>query len=198
MGDLDFYNGQVRVERALTWDDKRQAAGEVRYHFGTPKTEGSIRNVDLPPDLLEDLRCYVAGLPLPDQTPESLLFATGGKTPLDPKNVVDRYFNPTLRRAGLRLRDTYASLQLESGANIKYFSEQVDHSSVQITLDRYAHLLKSSHPAQAAKLSALVFDNHPTAPQKAAAHATVLLPHREKTPQNTTEHDGTPYLKEVA
>jgi integrase len=202
VGDLDFHNGQARIERGLTWDDKRHAAGEVRYHFDTPKTDGSIRNVDLPPDLLEDLRRYVAGLP--DQEPDRLLFSTGVGTPLDPKNVVDRVFNPALRRAGLRhipwhaLRHTYASLQLESGANIKYVSEQMGHADVSITLNRYMHLLKSSHPAQAAKLSALVFGPTPAAPQRRAVPATVLLPEREKTHPNTTEHDGTPHVKEVS
>jgi hypothetical protein len=100
----------------------------------------------------------------PDQEPDRLLFPSAAGTPLDPKNVVDRVFKKALNRAGLRslrwhdLRHTYASLQLESGANIKYLSMQMGHASVQITLDRYSHLLQDRHPAQAAKLSSLVFD----------------------------------------
>jgi len=162
IGDLDFHSGQVRVRRGLVWYQKRHAPDELRWAITTPKTKNAVRNVDLPPDLLEDLRRYAAGLP--DQDPERLLFPSATGTPLDPKNVVDRYFRTALTRAGLRaslrwhdMRHTYASLQLASGANIKYVSLQMGHASVQITLDRYSHLMQDSHPAQAARLSDLVF-----------------------------------------
>ncbi len=163
VGDLDLHAGQVHVCRTLSWDWKRHAQGAVRWRITSPKTKAGTRNVDLPPDLLEDLRRYVAGLP--DQDPDRLLFATSAGTPLDPKNVVDRVFNRALTRAEMRhlrwhdLRHTYASLQLAAGANIKYLSQQMGHASVQITLDRYSHLLQDSHPAQAVKLSALVFES---------------------------------------
>ena len=185
VGDLDFHAGQVRVRRGLFWEWKRHAAGKPRWHITSPKTKHSIRNVDLPPDLLEDLRGYSAGLP--DKDPDHLLFATSNGTPLDPKNIVDRVFRKALERAELRrirwydLRHTYASLQLAAGANIKYLSQQMGHASVQITLDRYSHLLKDSHPAQAARLSSLVFEG-PTS-------ANVLLMEDARTPQNTVK-DG--------
>lgn len=184
IGDLDFHAGQVRVRRTLSWDWKRHAAGESRCRITSPKTKSAIRNVDLPPDLLEDLRGYVAGLP--DKDSDRLLFSTSTGTPLDPKNVVDRVFRKALERAELRrirwydLRHTYASLQLAAGANIKYLSTQMGHASVQITLDRYSHLLRDSHPAQAARLSALVFE---------APRANVVLKEYPRTPQNTVK-DG--------
>jgi len=62
-----------------------------------------------------------------------------------------------------------------AGANIKYLSQQMGHASVQITLDRYSHLLRDSHPAQAAKLDSLVFDQGvKTEPDS----ATILQPSR--------------------
>jgi integrase len=185
VGDLDFHAGQVRVRRILSWDWKRHAAGASRCRITSPKTKSAIRDVDLPPDLLEDLHRYVAGLP--DQDPDRLLFATRAGTPLDPKNVVDRVFRVALTRAKLPrirwhdLRHTYASLQLAAGANIKYLSQQMGHASVQITLDRYSHLLKDSHPAQAARLSRLVFEG--------AMRANVVLTKDARTPENTVK-DG--------
>jgi len=127
LGDLDFHSGQVRVRRTLTWYQKRHAKGEIRYVFASPKTKNAVRNVDLPPDMLEDLRRYVAGFP--DQDPDRLLFPSAVGTPLDPKNVGDRVFKKALTRAKFRalrwhdLRHTYASLQLASGANIKQVRE---------------------------------------------------------------------------
>jgi integrase len=177
VGDLDFHNGQVRVRRTLTWYQKRSAPKEIRWVLASPKTKTSVRNVDLPADLLEDLFRCVAGLP--DQEPDRLLFPSAAGTPLDRKNVVDRVFKKALTRAGLRslrwhdLRHPYASLQLAAGANIKYLSIQMGHASVQITLDRYSHLLQDSHPAQAAKLPGLVFDQGATT---GADSVTVLQP----------------------
>ena len=127
LGDLDFHSGQVRVRRTLTWYQKRHAKGEIRYVFASPKTKNAVRNVDLSPDMLEDLRRYVAGFP--DQDPDRLLFPSAVGTPLDPKNVGDRVFKKALTRAKFRalrwhdLRHTYASLQLASGANIKQVRE---------------------------------------------------------------------------
>ncbi len=193
IGDLDFTQGQVRVSRGVTWLWKKHTNGAPRYHFSAPKSKSGVRNVDLPPDLLEDLHRYVAGLP--NQDPDRLLFATSTGTPLDPKNVVDRVFRVALSRAKLPrirwhdLRHTYASLQLAAGANIKYLSQQMGHASVQITLDRYSHLLQDSHPAQAAKLSALVFDS---------PRANALLTDRAGTRRNTTEQQGRKTLKDVA
>ncbi len=51
------------------------------------------------------------------------------------------------------------------------------HASVQITLDRYSNLMKDSHPAQAARLSSLVFDTAPSA---------------NGAPADTPKHRGTP------
>lgn len=62
IGDVDFFHGQIRVRRSLSWLWKKPEGG-VRYEFTSPKTMGSIRKVDLAPDLLEDLRRYIAGLP---------------------------------------------------------------------------------------------------------------------------------------
>jgi integrase len=39
------------------------------------------------------------------------------------------------------LRHTFASLLLQSGAPIVYVKEQLDHSSIQITVDIYGHLV---------------------------------------------------------
>lgn len=62
--------------------------------------------------------------------------------------------NPALRKAGLRplrwhdLRHTFASLLIAGGANITFVSRQLGHSSSQITLGVYAHLLDRKEQAQ--------------------------------------------------
>ncbi len=82
---------------------------------------------------------------------------------MDATNMIKRIWYPTLRRAGLPrnrfhlLRHTNASLRIEAGQNIKYLSVQLGHSSIQITLDIYGHLLKPSYSEEAEKLRITLF-----------------------------------------
>ena len=73
------------------------------------------------------------------------MFATGEDTPIDAQNIVNRYFKPMLRRAGLPnirwhdLRRTCATLSLSHGAHPKLVQHLLGHASIQLTLDRYSH-----------------------------------------------------------
>jgi hypothetical protein len=56
-------------------------------------------------------------------------------------------FLPVLAKAGIRkirlhdLRHTFGSLLLQNGASIVYVKEQMGHSSIQVTVDTYGHLI---------------------------------------------------------
>src|SRR5204863_8401607 len=74
---------------------------------------------------------------------------------------------------GLRfhdLRHTCAALSVAAGAHVKLISARLGHSSVQITLDRYAHLFPSVEEALAEQLDAL----YRAAPQAEAQNVTEL------------------------
>ena len=66
---------------------------------------------------------------------------------LDPDNLVHYYFLPALERAGLRkirfhdLRHTFGSLLIQDGASLTYVKEQMGHSSIQVTVDVYGHMV---------------------------------------------------------
>jgi Phage integrase family len=66
-------------------------------------------------------------------------------------NVYSRYFLPAIEKAGLRhfrihdLRHTYASLLIQSGASLAYVRDQLGHSSIQVTVDLYGHLVPSAN-----------------------------------------------------
>jgi len=66
---------------------------------------------------------------------------------LDPDNLYHRYFLPVLAKAGIRkirlhdLRHTFGSLLIQAGASIVYVKEQMGHSSIQVTVDTYGHLI---------------------------------------------------------
>ena len=70
---------------------------------------------------------------------------------LDPDNLYHRYFQPVLAKAGLRkirlhdLRHTFGSQLIQSGASIVYVKEQMGHSSIQVTVDTYGHLIPGAN-----------------------------------------------------
>ena len=90
-------------------------------------------------------------------------FANTKGGPLDGHNLVRRQFKPALRRAGLPqirfhdLRHLFASLLIAQGEHPKLISEQLGHASVQITLDRYGHLMPQSYDHAGERLEAALF-----------------------------------------
>lgn len=68
----------------------------------------------------------------------------------DPKNNISEEIFTPLEKAGLReirihdMRHTYASLILSEGISPVYVKEQLDHSSIQITVDLYGTWIPNS------------------------------------------------------
>jgi integrase len=78
---------------------------------------------------------------------DDLVFPSQSGTPIKPDNIAVRYMQPALEAAGLRtfrfhdLRHTFGSLLIHDGASLTYVKEQMGHSSIQITVDTYGHLI---------------------------------------------------------
>jgi len=94
-----------------------------------------------------------------------LIFPNESGKPLSALNMFNRKFIPTLEKAGLKkirfhdLRHTYASIQIDLGANPKYIQSQMGHSSIRITLDTYGHLMKEVNQEAAVKLGKAIFEH---------------------------------------
>ena len=77
----------------------------------------------------------------------TLVFRSPEGAILDPDNLYHRVFLPVLAKAGIRkirlhdLRHTFGSLLLQNGASIVYVKEEIGHSSIQVTVDTYGHLI---------------------------------------------------------
>jgi integrase len=67
------------------------------------------------------------------------------------QNSIRNIFKRILKKAKIRnmrlhdIRHTYASLLLSNGESPAYVKEQLGHSSIEITVDIYGHLLPSSN-----------------------------------------------------
>ena len=98
-----------------------------------------------------------------DENDLYLIFCRQDGTPLDPDTVSKIEFHRILKSAGIRrirfhdLRHTYASLLVAQGESPKYIQCQLGHSSIQVTLDRYGHLMPDVNEAAAARLEDQVF-----------------------------------------
>jgi integrase len=162
-GDLDPGKSQVYIQR--TFNNGR---------FFPTKTKGSKREIDLSPTLLTELKKWKLACP---PTELDLIFPNNAGGPIDKNNMVKRFFEPALEKAGIvnrdektkkivgprvrfhDLRHTYASLLLEQGENIKYIQTQLGHSSPMVTLNVYAHLMKETNQEAVMRLENTIFES---------------------------------------
>jgi integrase len=103
------------------------------------------------------LEAFQAGMPF---GADDLVFP-GEKGPVSVRTLGESYFLPALERLNLRrfrfydLRHTFGSLLIEAGAPLPYVRDQMGHSSIQITADKYVHLLAGRNVRLTDRLDAL-------------------------------------------
>jgi integrase len=138
-GRLDLFRATVEVKESL-------ADVNGQLVFGPTKTY-SHRTVRLPRFLCDALTLELGSR---DLRPDDLVFTSASGTPLRHNLFYVRHFKPAVVRAGLPpalrfhdLRHTCAALLIAQGAHPKAIMERLGHSSIQVTLDRYGHLLPS-------------------------------------------------------
>jgi integrase len=141
-GDVDFHGKFIRVSKSYR-------KGEL----GPTKTSGE-RRVDMSDHLIETLGKLLIkrkreALETEKGEVVEILFHRKGKSM--EQNHIRRVFKRILQKAGLReirLHDTrhsFASLLLSEGVTPVYVKEQLGHSSIQMTVDIYGHLIPNSN-----------------------------------------------------
>ncbi len=128
----------------------------MRREHTTTKSKKS-RRVDMSRELrraliaLRDKRLLESFLKGKNDISDELVFLSPDGAILDPDNLYHRYFQPVLTKAGLRkirlhdFRHTFGSQLIQSGASIVYVKEQMGHSSIQVTVDTYGHLIPGAN-----------------------------------------------------
>lgn len=163
------YTGMRQGELlALQWPDVEFASNRIfvcrtlqRGNFYEPKSASSRRNVSIPAPLVEALKEHQLRQAVElEQNELELVFPNDNGEPLSASTVIHRVFEPALKRAELRrvrfhdLRHSFASALVSSGQNIKWIQKQLGHSSIQITMDVYSHLLPEVERDAPAKIEA--------------------------------------------
>ncbi|HET7128644.1 MAG TPA: site-specific integrase [Gaiellaceae bacterium] len=142
--DVDLDAGVIRVERS--WDP----------HVGViePKSRAGRRAVPI----VAALRPHLAARKL--RRPGSGSFFLGDHERPFNRNALVNRANRAWEHAGLspiglhECRHTFASILIAAGVNAKALSTYVGHSSIQITLDRYGHLMPGNEDVAVALVDA--------------------------------------------
>ncbi|MDR3562098.1 MAG: site-specific integrase [Negativicutes bacterium] len=147
--DLDFEKNSVNIQRGLVSSSTK---GMI---FEEPKTKGSRRRISITEKLAKSLDLYhrqqewfINMLGDKYNNTENLIFTNIFGKPVHTTNFTVRYFKRMAAQAGFDkqfsfhdLRHTHATLLLRAGVNVKIISERLGHSTIQMTLDTYSHVL---------------------------------------------------------
>lgn len=155
--DVDRDAGTVRIRRA--W--KKSSKG---HHIGPTKTDRSKRTIDVDASVLDKLD-YSHGWLFTNSGRGKGQFAAGVVTadddPVRYSNFRRNVWDPAVNRSGLDpkptphdLRHTCASWMLNGGVPIPVVSRHLGHESIQVTVDVYGEVDRSSAKAAAAVIRA--------------------------------------------
>ena len=176
-GDIQFGQDEDDTNRFIVVQHNY-----VRREHTTTKSK-KARRVDLSRELrrllieARDRRLLEAFLEGRSDISGDLVFRSREGTILDPDNLYHRLFLPVLAKAGIRrirlhdLRHTFGSLLIQNGASIVYVKEQMGHSSIQVTVDTYGHLIPGANVAFVDRLDAVALHEANTSPQQSATPA---------------------------
>lgn len=152
--DVDLTAGKLSVQRTLYQFD-----GEFRT--GEPKSERSRRMVNLPQMAVEALHAHRRLMMTEGNTGAARVFVMPDGSPVDRTWLYRRHFRDVLIEAELPpirfhdLRHTAATLLLSEGVHPKVVQERLGHSSIQLTLDTYSHVLPTLQEDAAGRLERL-------------------------------------------
>jgi integrase len=169
--DVDWFNNQIHIQRSFN---------EGAWY--KPKSKTSNRKIDLGPATMSELKKWRMACPL---NPNDLIFPNEAGNPINHANMLRRQFYPAMKKVGIHkirfhdLRHTYASLLIEQGENLKYIQSQLGHASPVVTLNVYAHLMKSVNQEAPNRLENTIFEidgSKMVAEKKKGAQANAVTP----------------------
>lgn len=156
--NVDLKNRTISVEQTLL-----ETSGQG-YSFDDVKSDSSRRTISIDDFLTSELRKHKklemeTKLKLgPEFTDMGLVVSTHKGTPMNQRSISSEFYlvRDRLELPKIRfhdLRHTHATLLLKLGENVKVISERLGHSSVNITLDVYAHAMPDMQKSAADNFS---------------------------------------------
>ena len=150
--------------RGLSWDNIHKERVDVRQRadkmgtLGPVKSRAAYRSIELSEKITEEIFEWRSECP---RSPDSLVFPSASGKPMMRCNFDYDAWQPLMKKAGLlteriargtkklrpkytphAMRHYYASKLIELGKDLKYIQSRMGHSSAEVTLDVYGHLMK--------------------------------------------------------
>ncbi|MDH7578057.1 MAG: site-specific integrase [Bacillota bacterium] len=159
--DIDFKRETLTVKQTLQTVNR-----EIRIR-PKAKTKGSQRTIDLPKNLIQELKKHRL-----EQKKNMLAFGELYQKQYDlvcckedgspiKSSSFGSYFVSMAKRCGLdisfhALRHTHASLLIKAGVHPKVISERLGHSNIGITMDLYGHLMQGMQKEAANRIDNII------------------------------------------
>ena len=137
--------------KARKVDMSTQLAEVLSELLSRRRAEALRREIEKPAEERRDVTTVV------NEIMEGWLFPSPVGTQIDPSNL-RKLFSRLLSDAGLRrvrfhdLQHSFASLLLQNGESLTYVKEQMGHSSINVTVDIYGHLVPGGNRQAVDKL----------------------------------------------
>jgi len=155
--DLDLSHGVIKIQRSVS-------RGEV----DVTKTEGSIRQVPIPPVLMEVLTAHINGASLSAKSRRerelaNWLFPSEAGTPLSDRNLINRHIYPVSKKLGIphfswhSLRHTFSTLGGNEGTIPTLVMKQLLGHSKLSTTQKYMHELEGQQREAMGKIEHLIW-----------------------------------------
>lgn len=159
--DIDFNKNTISINRVLITVKSQKI-------FKEPKTDGSIRTLSAPSELIEKLKKLklkhseykLAGLL--ESRFEDLVCFTTVLTPWS-SGRLNEVFRDFCKKYDIRqirlhdLRHTHATMLVLSGTDFKTISARLGHKDIKITLNRYSHVLEEMDQQASDNISNILF-----------------------------------------
>ena len=142
-GDIDFGNNQIHISKSYYRMDKEDV-------ITTPKTEQSVRTIDIPEFLKKEIQEYVNRLYKP-QGNDRLFQVVAEAVQHKMKRHIEKAELKKIRVHDLR--HSHVAYLIHQGIQPLIIKERLGHRDIKITLNTYGHLYPSAQKAVAELLN---------------------------------------------
>ena len=149
-GSFDLSKKSVYIQKRITRVknlSQQENAPKTYLEISTPKSKQSIREIPFNDRFAAITQEYFNSCYPRSNHKDFYIFLSDTGSAADP-TTISKYFQTMLREIGIKkkvrfhdLRHTFATRAIEKKVDIKTLSVLLGHTSVQFTLDRYAHVL---------------------------------------------------------
>jgi integrase len=139
--NIRWFDGEIRVQHAISKRRGSDGAHKWEWCLGPPKSRKSVRGISATESVMKMLADLKGGKP-----DSAFLFEGDCNGFIDPDKFSAEIWLPIARRAGMEgtpyhdLRHFFASQLIANGETAAYVRDQMGHSSIKVTFDTYGHL----------------------------------------------------------